>query len=183
MELQIKDLGTDFQDGGAADSYWDGASFVADSTYVPVAFVGYSSGTWSTSTASVPWQPGRRYRITARAYDVSDNYQDTPGPIFAVDRSSPVAGLVQPGNLTGFKVFPVINGTASDGLGVVDAGIVRSTYVQVAMQRLDNMTCWTGVALRAAGRHPLWKNAAFTGALQGPGPTLPFRPAAILPAA
>ncbi|HNT98283.1 MAG TPA: Ig-like domain repeat protein, partial [Elusimicrobiales bacterium] len=168
VELQIKDLGTDLQEGGAADTYWDGFAFDADPRWVPAVFTGYSSGTWTYDSSAVTWQAGRRYRLTARAVDVGDNHEtEQPGPLFAVDRSSPMARLLQPANLSGGQSFPVISGTAGEGLGPADAGIVRSTHVQVAIQRLDDLRCWTGVTWQAAGCHPLWRNADFVGHSSG----------------
>jgi hypothetical protein len=166
VEIQIRNFGGDQVENGN-DGYWDGTQFTV-STYVAAGFTGSSSGTWSYSTASVPWDAPRRYRISVRAADNGDNHEaDKPGPIFSIDRSSPTAYLTQPANLSGFQAFPLITGTATDGMGLTDAGIVRSTYVQVAIQRLDDLRCWNGISWQSAGCHPLWEQAEFSGYSSG----------------
>ncbi|MEK7383470.1 MAG: hypothetical protein AAB262_09310, partial [Elusimicrobiota bacterium] len=141
VELQIRDFNVNnIEDGD--DAYWSGSAWIA-STYVVAGFAGGSSGTWSYASLP-PFTNARKYRLSVRARDAGGNQEaDEPGPIFKVDKTSPTASFASPANGSGFKVFPAIAGTASDGLSEFDAGIIYSTSVQISITRQDTMACWS----------------------------------------
>ncbi|MFC1522752.1 hypothetical protein ACFL6Y_10110, partial [Elusimicrobiota bacterium] len=174
VELQIKDFGNDFEEGSNpnADTYWDGSDFDSTaSTWVVVTPPGGPSGTWTYDTTGVLWKSTGRYRVSVRAKDSADNQEaDELGQIFMIDRGSPTAVVTYPVDEDGYVGFPVLQGTASDGLGATDAGVVYSTHVQIAIQQLGGINdrlCWSGTNWIGAGNHPYWLNAAFTGHSSG----------------
>ncbi|MBI4670028.1 MAG: hypothetical protein HY747_12765, partial [Elusimicrobia bacterium] len=170
VEIEVRNFGNDNQEGGEQDTYWDGDGFdVTASSWVAVNYSGGVSGTWDYPIWG--WTSGRKYRLSVRAKDAAGNQEaDEAGPIFTMDFSSPTAAFSQPAKDSGWKYFPAIQGTANDGTGdTVDpyqAGIRYSTHVQVAIQRQDTLQCWDG-SWFAAGCHPRWVNAVFTGSSSG----------------
>ncbi|MEK6543623.1 MAG: hypothetical protein AABZ44_04220, partial [Elusimicrobiota bacterium] len=166
VQLQIRNFGAN-QSEEASDTFWDGESFTV-STYNFVNFVGGSSGTWAYTQVPFPWDNQRKYRLSVRARDVAENMEaNEAGPIFTIDRSSPVAAITVPSGGAGYRFFPTVSGTASDGLNGYDAGIITSTNVEVAIQRLDDGRCWNNLSWTPAPCHPLWKSAAFSGSSSG----------------
>ncbi|MDI6756872.1 MAG: hypothetical protein QME32_02495, partial [Endomicrobiia bacterium] len=144
------------------NSFWNGSSFVGQSSWVPVAM---HVSTWSYTTA-VSWASGRVYQITSRAWDVAGS-SETPAEIpdagdaeFYFDDTKPATLVQRPVGGDFYKTLTVISGTASDPIasgGAVASG-VETSGVEYALQNKTLGKWWSGSAFNDDNRQ--WFTAA-----------------------
>ena len=113
---------------GPATSYWDGGGYNSGTEiFVPTAFVGYTSGTWSLATT--PLTTGLRYLLRSKTTDFAgnvENFAAVPQTVFLFDLTKPTAAVV---NLAAAppsayqRAMNPVTGSAWDGPSVSSAGL------------------------------------------------------------
>ena len=128
-------------------NWWDGANFAsAVPVWLPAAFDGASSGTWTFPLPAGKLTSTKYYRAVVRAQDQAGNLDlVTSTNTFIYDTAAPVSLATAP---TGFNTgLPAIYGTASDDApGALSA--VRLTIHQTQpFSQYWNGSAWQGTAV------------------------------------
>ncbi|MDI6756458.1 MAG: Ig-like domain repeat protein, partial [Endomicrobiia bacterium] len=144
-EIQIEDVsvGKGVQPSGLG--YWDGANWVAGSSWVVTTPLTGGATKWQYTSLPANWPSDRWYRVTARARDIAGNKEEDNFTLsyieFSVDNQPPEASLVVPADGTGYspsKALTTLSGTAVDAFSGLDG-----TLVKIVMQNLRTGKYWT----------------------------------------
>ena len=137
------------------NTWWTGGSWQPNASpmWVPQAFVGLTSGTWSW-TVGLPGWVSTRYLVLAKGIDNAGNDQSVKGTldvsvssnIFSYDNTPPVSTITWPTNRAAKNAVPVIFGTAGDDFSGIAGG--GEVYLRISSFSLaDSSTYyWTGAA-------------------------------------
>ncbi|MFA5859695.1 MAG: hypothetical protein WC955_11605, partial [Elusimicrobiota bacterium] len=126
--------------------YWDGSSFILDSTWVAVSNVYQTSWTYTTTVA---WSSGKRYQVLVEATDRAANTEtDLPSydTRFSYDYTRPNSFLTLPETAKYYHTVQTVSGTAEDTIptgGALSAG-VESNFNGVAILDKTIRKWWNG---------------------------------------